>query len=486
LFACASNKYADGDSLRQNKVRKRIVSKSSKEFKTMTFVRKQLYKRRAIVRASIQHAANMEKRSALTAQIYIAREKVALETSTGIRRQLTLREAVLTEDVFTDMDALWSSPAYTEPQVQRLREKHMKAPPIMSDFLAKALADEEVPDVHDQMPAWASQVADRRNSFENTAWLLRRGNTDEAVVFMFALQQPVTISFCHATYQDTHMPAMADDESADHAWREWDRHNFTVEWANCFMCDRFAGVRARDIMVFQDVVYQADDTFVSADHFPEPLDLFLLKCPLDTTKSTSNTSGQRSSSAAQKSSAASILLQKYKKIKFIDGSDDSASDSDRSGCSDLHIDEDRAREELIALRAARRALDAAPEPRWDDFRVVVRAKRLGLADDCHTAMAIGDDVVDWCRAKHMPFSARYSTEKFTSMYSAIMAAAWCSKMQHLFNIAHDGVGDPLRLFTQGDISSWLAPTAFGAARGEIIIRPRCRDRVVQLDNLGAS
>ena len=153
LFSRAAKKYAADNTTKQNTIRKTIVSKSSKVYKVKQSNFKQVYTRRAIVMASIQHESHMAKRAALSAEIIIAREKVALETSTSIHRQLSLREAHLTDDMLNDMDALWSDPDYNGPRVQSIREKHMKAPSIMSDCLALALFDHEVPDENAPKPA---------------------------------------------------------------------------------------------------------------------------------------------------------------------------------------------------------------------------------------------------------------------------------------------------------------------------------------------
>ena len=106
-------------------------------------------------------------------------------------------------------------------------------------------------------------------------------------------------------------------------------------------------------------------------------------------------------------------------------------DSDVSSHSDHGENEDEHLANIV-----RRAGDLrdewreAPEDRLPDFVTDILAW-----GDFHIGQARGGDAPAWCRLRGLRVSYRASILKYGSPWCAVLCRAWCSKMQHFFDIA---------------------------------------------------
>ena len=101
--------------------------------------------------------------------------------------------------------------------------------------------------------------------------------------------------------------------------------------------------------------------------------------------------------------------------------------------------------------------------RTEDFCVHVLGgewtqRHRGVAADAIQGRARGQEAVQWCRLHGLPQSSRHSIREFTEERAAILARAWCSKMQHFINLRPER--DVRTMWTADERRSWAEPSEF--------------------------
>ena len=125
------------------------------------------------------------------------------------------------------------------------------------------------------------------------------------------------------------------------------------------------------------------------------------------------------------------------------------------------------------LEQARLEWESAPEDTPVYFRVVVlggkwTAAHKGRAADAISGQASGKDAEKWCRSlKHVgaTITSRYDMELYTAERAAILARAWCSKMQHFYSITAL-LGKSIYQLSGTEMNSWVEPSEFTALAEE--------------------
>ena len=80
----------------------------------------------------------------------------------------------------------------------------------------------------------------------------------------------------------------------------------------------------------------------------------------------------------------------------------------------------------------------------------------GVAFDAAQGYTKGKESSKFCSKWHLQTTMRFSTRDCGEHAAIVLARAWCSKMQYLFDLALDVV-DPDFSFNQADVDRWKLP-----------------------------
>jgi hypothetical protein len=141
--------------------------------------------------------------------------------------------------------------------------------------------------------------------------------------------------------------------------------------------------------------------------------------------------------------------------------------------------------ELEEIRGKWRAL---PEVRDNDFGVTVlggqwTARHRGVAADALKGHARTAEAQSWCRRVGVPVSARFEISAYGQAAAATLARAWCSRMQHFYNLAEEMPEDAD--FTDEQRGSWQEPSEFRSLLAQQDLSERLRSRGAQIRGLFA-
>jgi len=402
--------------------------------------------------------------------LQVLRQQIA-ESSTR-RPPLFLSSASFTETDLDNFLIFLDSDRFQPTTVRELRASALVAPPRMSEALVKALDAQEISEPwRPGMPAWALAVIARREYFQQVAFCASRGEEDEYWLFNFAMQTPAYLSLTKLQPLDWPFPASSSDGDAMSDGVHWYPHVFEIVPGANESAFALLQIPAEEIFILEQVVQVGDSCCVS-DMAEEPLLPFLASLPEQ--KRAASQVREVASGSQNRTSSSSIvqelpwtehLLSKQQRTRAL--GPDSSSESDSSDTqSELEDDlpEFGGKQAWEELQQVRERMVDLPEKRAGDFVVSVlggvwTAKHRGVAADAVQGRAKGQAVISWCHKAKVLQSARFEISAYTEASAGILARAWCSKMQHFWNLSMQSPEQPTA-FSAEDKRSLLEPSDF--------------------------
>lgn len=210
-----------------------------------------------------------------------------------------------------------------------------------------------------------------------------------------------------------------------------------------------------------------------------------LPVPRAKAKSTSSASSSGTSTAVPPWAENMVEKQRRKKASSQVDQDQDIEDDDM----DIDLSEDVLGDPEVMEQLAkfREAWQETEEQRSRDFQVSVlggtwTAKHKGVVADAFSASARGEVAIAWCRARTLPRSARFELSLYGEANAAVLARAWCSKMQFMLHLCKK-LGDDLHAFSLEEKADWPEPSELGIAERELMASKRAVARIAQIRNL---
>jgi hypothetical protein len=163
----------------------------------------------------------------------------------------------------------------------------------------------------------------------------------------------------------------------------------------------------------------------------------------------------------------------------VDDQDDD--DDEWSKIEEELLDDSKVKE---LLEKFRQQWEESVELRCHDFQVSLlggswTAKHRGVIADAFSGAAKGDRARSWCRSRRMAMSSRCEISLYAEEFASVLARCWCSRMQHLFNIAEKHHND-LHVFLPDELASWPEPSELALAERSLVEVPRAAARIAQI------
>ena len=112
-----------------------------------------------------------------------------------------------------------------------------------------------------------------------------------------------------------------------------------------------------------------------------------------------------------------------------------------------------------------------------------RSSIVGVPSDEIQGTTRGEAVRKWRDDCKLRRSSRYSIKEYTEEGAATLARAWCSKMQHLYNLSLLGKLGLGGLSPAEQQRSWEAPSELLVLRGALAVGAKAFARIVQIEDL---
>ena len=283
----------------------------------------------------------------------------------------------------------------------------------------------------------------------------------------------MAVQFCNAEPY-VHVYLQAGGCGAEKAWPSaffaWHTHVFEVStWLDNRSSSVLHGIAASDVSVVEGVHRVGRQCW--SDHEAMPLPAFLARLPAVAQRTRGANKHEEKASPSSSDLVKQLpwaerIFDKFDKQKQAD--DDIVLPVAKASSSDLEEDLElleslgqHADEVWTELEQLRHEWEGSPDQRRGDFLVHVLGGQWQLALKGVVADAIQgracNQAVEWCRSRGVSYTARFEIATFSEAAAAVMARAWCSKMQHFYNIALRS-GDGGHVFSEAERSSWAEPT----------------------------
>jgi hypothetical protein len=475
---------------------RRLMQRHGELFRRQPAAVQARYNSMAAVRAQERQAHLLRERERTMAEVQELESRLVEEAQK--RQPLSLRAAKWrTEDLET-FSRVWSDGSVAGQALQTRRQAACTAPPGMSPSLLAALGAQAVPTRQQAaVPAWWAGVCQHREAFENTVLLeIRDDLPDRFWMVNFARQSPRFVSLTELQRTEPVFHVHVRGARAEQAALDWHLHEFEMVWMRNTSADILRGVDVSAIMVIAAARFQAGSNRWVSDLVPEPLELFLQALPSSRTARAG--AGQRAAAGTQAEAAtddavvqelpwAAEGLRKRRRRR-----EPSPEESAGNPAADDMLEPDDVLETLGAeamaeLEGLRLELQDQAEPRVGDLVVSALGgawtlANRGVVSDAVRARARGMVAQTFCRAHRLPVAARFELSAYGAEDAAVLARAWCSRMQHLMNLQPQAGGAASA--ETSPAHDWVEPSEF-AQLAERPERPaRLSARITQIRALG--
>ena len=366
----------------------------------------------------------------------------------------------LTPAVMQEFDRLFHEPAFSNKFVEARRFEAV-APPAASDEFKKALEQCDEPSLPaPRAPWWLGPVCRCREYLEEA--IFRIDLVEGGISYyklLFATQSPLDICFevvskvRVALLEKQAVGSIGFEFVAKEAWAE----DFEVELAMPFVTmHHLLPLGEHKVEVLWDAVFLGQQRLSSHSDWV-PLDVLLESLPCaGKADGVPEEAGKavRKLMAHELAAFPSLLAildgwheQQRKQAHFAHcqsapssrpgGATKLKANGEEEKAEEVEVDEEEIFEALYKKRAMLHVEVGAAKA--SDFAVAILGgawtmAHLGVAYDAYQGKASGNDPTEWCTKLSLAKSARFSIAAYGDRHANILAAAWCSHMQHLYDM----------------------------------------------------
>ena len=383
------------------------------------------------------------------------------------RAQLRASNCRFSDSDWSQVATMWSdSERWGANTVEALRLKAGAAPVPPADHVKQVLEDVEVlvpPQL--KQPGWCNLISKHRDMFPNCVVLVSTALGQQALSFLFAMQNPLVSGFLRVTADSTALPAAYPGLIAL-LNAQWE-FTFEVHWGQVVLGRDMPAAPITAVSVVPWAVLRGEVLVSDADAIPleEFLpDLHEPPAPRDPASSSSTRPAAAPSEQAPPD--AHRWLQKYSqkaKGNQNEPDEDAGEDSaipERHSVRVADLEVDAVEAAFAELEALREEFRQGPGEYGEDFKANVLG---GGWTDANKGVA-GDRVMVWAVSRaakefsrrHLGVEATcFSIKLYTMRGCNSCALLWCRRMQHFYDI-FVSMGSGHYSSTQDDVFS--APT----------------------------
>jgi hypothetical protein len=433
--------------------------------------------------------ARSQSESQLSDAIEEARASVSVMSSRnaarqGVRPPLVLSACAISSEDEVYWTRLLESKAFSDKQVQDMRRRSV-APALPSEghqaalnSLAVSIGDTDT--VHaDEKQIWLGQVCSNRTYFAETALVFETEAGLCFYKFLFAVQKPFLAIFSLLKEDEQYLPcssgAPSNWEDAHLAIYE---RSFTVNLHSSCSAEALPRVPLERIQVLPNLVHLGSQT-VASDCDLVPFETFLANLPPLPARAPrtrqSKPADKMSPQSQQELVAKHPWLQNFVEARAKHAPKKKASqeelepaasqqESDSESDDTPEVREDARVEDVFdELRQKREQWHLQGDPRRVDFRVSLLGgawqKRVrGKAYDAFRGQALKGEAEDWCTSHGLQKTARFDVDTHGETTAAILAEAWCHRMQYFFSL-HKEARSVQYVYCEADFANYEEPQA---------------------------
>ena len=479
-------------------VSKKIIKGHGQAWRALPPLARRAYELEADCQQDRSRGELQQKKDSLLAEIELQTQRVRATRAVGAAPIMRLGQCRLRDSEIADFNAFFASPQWTAMHVEARLARADQATGPLSHGFKQALGDVDSSSEDETARlGWVKLIAYNRDVFGDCVfWFLGAPPSCAYYVLCYALQNPLFLGVCRVEPCHEPMPHITPARHTRLAWSSWS-HRFTLTHEFHYS-DEPCLQNVVEIRVLQDAARVGHGVVVSDSEWVSLGDLraslrevevarpgarksrrdaraaaapfhdhpWLLDYLDDPSMRDGAASGRSAHEAIEKGGA---LLK--------DGSDASGSDEEVAMWSDEHV---------LALYAKRHELSSAADRDTPDFSWELRGgkwtlERKGVVYDCVAAKARAQDVADWCVAWSLPQSSSWSTLLYGEGPSVQLATAWCSRMQHYYDVHVERGFSRDFVFNEEHSLSWPCPDSLAAL--DASSRADMRRRVAQIRNL---
>ena len=460
-------------------IRKHIMKSHAGAFRAHAGPVQFSYIRRALANASARKQEILEQRTGMLRTLGTLQSEVAAEAV--VRKPLLLSTAPWTSwehDLFAN---LMSDDDWKGVTVLKLRDRACAAPTPPSAQLVAALDKQQLPELTDALPSpdWLGRVAQHRDWFSDSVFVVSQNGSEKAYAFVFAMQNPVAVWVSPLSAVDWYV-----DVELFGSTLQWPRHEYQTNCGDNVDAASVLNVPLDLVSVIHGFALHGQGRLVSTA-VATPVAGFLAGLPQVRQRGSGGGAAAESSLASEVPWAETLLQKRAFK---------SRGKAKTAPCElSAEIDEDLSFDGEEFVSSAEVLADLATMPQeWADlpedgildFQVSLLggawtlAHRGVVADAC-SAAARGERAVPWCRSRGMPLSARYDLRLYGEEVAAILARGWCSKMQFLLNESFK-TAEPTARLTEAARDRWVPPSELARVELDLAGHRRAQQRLSQI------
>jgi hypothetical protein len=359
-------------------------------------------------------------------------------------KPLSLGVCTLTPSQFSCIDEALQSARLSPGAVEQMREKARTTP---EPDTATVAAMSDIPlggaEGGELKPSWLCTAAQHREHFAESAWAVSGALGTCYFKFMFAFQRPLMIRFSPLRLhdEDAMEPLHVDSTNWETFCLEKPCvHKFKAQYGSSHPWTELPSLHLSSIQVMFGLRHLGGD-LVASNGTWEPLAAVLARLPAKAANARSKGSGAARTEKDK-------LLSKYPwlegtlnpeelRLTKPGGSQGSAlSSQDMAEADDVDLDIDQVLDELRSRRDALAMEQALPS----DFRVqlvggVGSMRRSGVSFEAFRGeVRLGSEAATWMSLYGLQKTSSYQISRYGERGAQTCAEAWCTTMQHFFDI----------------------------------------------------
>ena len=424
------------------------------------------------LRASLTAAQKRRENAAESAHLRAAREALQerLEEDRHTVKPLLMSQCAWGQEHFDHFAVLAETPAFQSEAVAKRRSAIQASPPPSAAKQEQMSRQEVWADGNLRMPEWACDVANRRDFFVDTAFVVSvdDGAEPQYWKFLYAVQSPTYyVALCPLKQKETHLPEPTRPTIVLSTRRERVRFCFHCNFA-CMASAADVDVPLEKVKVLRALKHTGGTEVVSCER-PELLQDYFHRIP----ERVRNAAGGSGGGTGRRSDS---LVELYPWLRehqdkthgFTDqstGGDRASGSAPGSKEETAHLDDEDIQQMLEDLDKARAALSADPEPSTDDFKVSVLGghwtmEHHGVGADAVMGSARGNAAKAFCTRRGVQQGIRFNYSVYGAEACGILARGWCHKMQHFYNLELSRPNGRELVFGAERVETYREPTEF--------------------------
>lgn len=336
------------------------------------------------------------------------------------------------------------------------------------------------------MPAWGRRVAVAREHFEDVVFQVSEGDAVAYFKFLYAVQNPTYLAFGKLQLIDK--PLLLVENLSIDTWEQLDEAKFHwhCNFADLLSSADLATVDIASIQVIQDCFY-AQKMEVLSESTPQPLEVFLDNLPLAEAKEPKQRARKDTSLYMETMVQAFPWLQgDSEKHGFSSSSAAQPLPEDTVVATQLSamLEEDTWLENMRQLETARAQLNCgAQEEAHFHTKVLGGAwamSHLGTPYDAVQGACRGALAEAFCRRRRVQKSMRFNYNLYGASACAILARAWCHKMEFFLQQELQHPDGASLAFTPAMLGAYEEPSELRALLEGAPPSPALQGRVNQI------